>query len=55
MRNNLSLCKHSEIYLIYNFQKHCNGSKVIYVAKKDISNKLMIFGSHRKKWQKKVF
>ena len=31
IRNNLSLCKHSEIYLIYNFQKHSyesNGTEI---------------------------
>ena len=26
IKNNLGLCKNSEIYLIYNFQKHCYGS-----------------------------
>ena len=26
MIRNLGLCKHSEIYLIQNFQKHCYGS-----------------------------
>ena len=26
IRNNLGLCKRSEIYLNYNFQKHCYGS-----------------------------
>ena len=26
IRNNLGLCKCSEIYLIWNFQKHCHGS-----------------------------
>ena len=26
IRNNLGLCKHSEIYLIWNFQNHCHGS-----------------------------
>ena len=25
IRNNLDLCKHSEIYLILNFQKHYHG------------------------------
>ena len=31
IRNNLGLCKHSEKYLIYNFQKHCYGSTTIEI------------------------
>ena len=52
MRINLGLCKRSEIYLIQNFRKHCRESNGIKtdLAGKDISNKLMIFGSDRKKW-----
>ena len=51
IRNNLGLCKRSEIYLNYNFQKHCYGStgKKIDLARKWISNKSMIFASDRKK------
>ena len=31
MRNNLGLCKHSDIYRICNFQKHCDGSNGIKI------------------------
>ena len=52
IRNNLGLCKYSEIYLILNFQKHSHDLiiKNIDLTRKDISNKIMIFKSDRKKW-----
>ena len=57
IRNNLALLKHSEIYLIQNFQKHCQGSNDINIqiwkGKIYISKKLMIFESDKKKWWKK--
>ena len=51
------MCKHSEIYPMYNFQKYCHGSKVknIDLARKDMSNKLMIFRSNWKKGETSPF
>ena len=51
IRNNLDSCKHSEIYLILNFQRHYHGFNGIKCkfGKGKISNKLMIFVSDRKK------
>ena len=56
MRNNLGLCKCSEIYLFRTFKSIVMNLMVknIDLARKDISNKLMIFNSNRKRRRKKV-
>ena len=60
IKNNLGLYKHSDIYLIWDFQKHGSNGTKIDLARKDVSNyllltgldgsnyKLMTFGSSRK-------
>ena len=45
IRNNLGLCKRSEIYFIWNFQKNRHGSNGLRIW----IGKLIIFGSDRKK------